>query len=150
MKYLLIATILITGLSFGQESIDIEVEKETIKAHIEKHYIQALYKGKHDYDLVRAGFYPDFRMYVLYQGKYYTRTLPEWIERLQVSWKNLVESGRTKRNYTWKFLLVDVVGPTAVAKFTLTEDGRLKFTDYMMLYKFSDGWKITTKHFTMH
>ena len=44
-----------------------------------------------------------------------------------------------------KFLLVDVTGNAAVAKFEFYVGQKLTFVDYQFLYKFQENWKIVSK-----
>jgi hypothetical protein len=47
--------------------------------------------------------------------------------------------------------MIDVTGYTAMAKIRLIENGsRLLFTDYLLLYKFTEGWKIVQKTYMRH
>jgi hypothetical protein len=46
------------------------------------------------------------------------------------------------------FHLVDVAGNAAVAKLDVYRNDEFYSTDYMLLYKFVDGWKIVSKVYT--
>jgi hypothetical protein len=43
---------------------------------------------------------------------------------------------------------VDVEGRAAVAKLEVYKSGVYFSTDYMLLYRFSEGWRIVSKIFT--
>ena len=49
-----------------------------------------------------------------------------------------------------KILAVDITGTTALVKLELHREGKLIFTDYLALYKFSEGWRIVSKTFYKH
>ena len=40
---------------------------------------------------------------------------------------------------------MNVTGNTASARVEVYRDGKHTFTDYLLLYKFTDGWKIVSK-----
>ena len=40
------------------------------------------------------------------------------------------------------FEFIDITGTAAVAKIHLTKGGKKTYTDYLSLYKFTEGWKI--------
>ncbi len=43
--------------------------------------------------------------------------------------------------------MIDITGTAAVVRLELFRDGVHVFTDYLSLYKFSEGWKIVSKIF---
>jgi len=45
---------------------------------------------------------------------------------------------------------VDVTGNSAMVKMEIHEDSKQIYTDYFLLYKFDDGWKIVSKTFYSH
>ncbi len=49
-----------------------------------------------------------------------------------------------------KFVQVDVTGNAAVVKLELHRGGKHTFTDYIVLYNFSNGWKIVSKTYYRH
>jgi hypothetical protein len=48
------------------------------------------------------------------------------------------------------FLSVDVTGTAATVKLELYREGKKIFTDYIVLYKFTEGWRIVSKTFYRH
>ena len=51
---------------------------------------------------------------------------------------------------TYDLPLIDVEGEAAVARIELFRGGKHLFTDYQLLYKFDDGWKIVSKVYHSH
>jgi hypothetical protein len=96
---------------------------------------------------IKEGFHEEFRMNVLYNGVYSIRTRDEWIERLR---NNSLAGNAVKKTYTWESNLIDVEDQTAVVKLTINEEGKLKYIDYLTLYKFENGWRVITKQFSMY
>ena len=131
----------ISQFCFAQETD----EKTVIQNLITQSYIEPLYLGG-DLNKIRENFHESFQMFVLYQGKFSVRSRDEWIEKIEkVRQRNL-----PKKNYTWNFDMIDFEGQTAVVKLSLNQDGKLKFIDYLTLYKFEEGWKVLTKQFSMY
>jgi hypothetical protein len=125
---------------------DNESAKKDIESVITKSYIEPLYLYG-DLEKIKEGFHEEFRMNVLYNGVYSIRTRDEWIERLR---NNSLAGNAVKKTYTWEFNLIDVEDQTAVVKLTINEEGKLKYIDYLTLYKFENGWRVITKQFSMY
>ncbi|UCH56659.1 MAG: nuclear transport factor 2 family protein [Candidatus Bathyarchaeota archaeon] len=122
-----------------------EKEVEAIKKLIEKAYIEGIHRTQ-DRETVETGFHRDFRMLVLDNDELQKVSLDEWFPRVEkmkadnpVMW-----AGETEH----KFHLVDVEGRAAVAKIEVHKNKQYFSTDYMLLYRFEDGWKIVSKVFT--
>ncbi len=49
-----------------------------------------------------------------------------------------------------KIVSLDVTGGAAAAKIEISKDGRLVYTDYLSLLKFTDSWKIAAKVYQAH
>ena len=120
-----------------------EEERRAIESVIRTAYIEGVHV-KGDPALMRKGFHPDFRMFILKDGALTALTLDEWAAR--------VEKGARARTgpapqIRAEFPLVDVTKDEAVARVEVHRDGKHIFTDYLSLYKFADGWKIVGKIF---
>ena len=46
--------------------------------------------------------------------------------------------------------MIDIQDTAAVARIELSRGGKHLFTDYQLLYKFDDPWKIVSKIFHAH
>lgn len=121
-------------------------EREVIKQVVEKAYIQGIH-GSQDEETIRSGFHQDFAMLVLRDDAIDKVTVDEWLDRIEAMKADNPElwSART----THDFLLIDVAGNAAVAKLNVYK-GEVHFsTDYMLLYRFEDGWRIVSKVFAI-
>jgi hypothetical protein len=123
-----------------------EADKEAVKAVVRSAYVEGVHV-KADPALMRAGFHPDFRMFVLREGAVATVTLEEWAGRIQ---QGARERKGPPPEVRHEFAIVDVSGNAAVARVELFRDGKHVFTDYLSLYKLADGWKIVGKTFHTH
>lgn len=119
-------------------------EKE-IKKVIERAYIQGIH-GTQDEETVRSGFHPDFTMYVLRDDAVDTVSVAQWLLRLEKIKADNPDLWNAPT--THNFLLVDVSDHAAVAKLDVFKGETHFSTDYMLLYKFQDGWKIVSKVFS--
>jgi len=120
-------------------------DEEAIRALIQSAYVDGL-QNLGDLDKTRAGFHPDFVLLSLRDGALAKTPIAEWV----ASAEERKAQGQKPPLITCRFLSVDVTGSAAVAKFELHRKGKHIFTDYMTLYKFSDGWKIVGKIFFRH
>lgn len=120
-------------------------EEEAVKALIQSAYVDGL-QNLGDLEKTRAGFHSDFVLLGLRDGVLTKLPIAEWI----ASAENRKAQGQKPPLITCHFLMVDVTGSAAVAKFELHREGKHIFTDYMTLYKFPDGWKIVGKIYFRH
>lgn len=121
-------------------------DKESIKQVIEKAYIQGIH-GNQDEELVKSGFHEDFAMLVLGDNAIDKVTVEEWLDRVEGMKRENPEMWASETRYT--FDLVDASGYAAVAKLQVYK-GEVHFsTDYMLLYRFEEGWRIVSKIFAI-
>lgn len=92
---------------------------------------------------VRRGFHPRFVMAVHQGDSVSNVTLDEWLSRM-------AHGQRNPNRIEAVLEQVDVTGNTATAKLRLSVNGRLRFTDYLGLYRFAGGWRIVNKVFQSH
>ena len=120
--------------------------KDAIRSIIEEAYIRGIHTTQ-DAAAARTGFHQDFAMLVLQDGVMAKVGLDEWFERIEV-----LKAGNPE---LWKaetrcdFLLIDVAGSAAVAKLDVYKGETYFSTDYMLLYKFEEGWRIVSKVFSI-
>ena len=140
--------ILATGMLLGLTAVTSLAappdESADIKAVVQSAYVEGVH-AKGDPSLMRQGFHPDFRMLVLRDGKMSAVTLDEWIGRLEA--RNKENPNAPKPAIQAEFPVVDITGNAAAVRVELSRDGKHTFTDYLLLYKFPEGWKIVSKIF---
>ncbi|MEE4177802.1 MAG: nuclear transport factor 2 family protein [Bacteroides sp.] len=121
-------------------------EEEVVKQVIQGAYIDGL-QNLGDIQTIRDGFHPDFEMLVFRDGKLSKFPISNWIERVE---QRKANPNTTQPNITGKFIDVEVTGTVAMVKLELYRESIRIFTDYISLYKFSDGWKIVSKVYYQH
>jgi hypothetical protein len=121
-------------------------EQEAIKRVIEKAYIHGIHDTQ-DEQTVKSGFHPEFNMLVHQDDTILKVNVDEWLDRLEVLKAENPELWSAETTY--EFLLVDVAGNAAAAKLDVFRGETHFSTDYMLLYKFADGWKIVSKVFSV-
>lgn len=118
-----------------------------IKTIIQESYIKGIHIDL-DEKTVRKGFHPDFSMIVLQDDEITKVSIPEWIERMEdYREKN---PGFSKIKTTHEVSMAHVTGNAATVRIDVFKDAKHTFTDYMLLYKFENGWKIVSKIFYKH
>ena len=122
------------------------VNKESIKQVIEKAYIQGIHSNQ-DEETVKSGFHRDFTMLVLQDNELEKVMVDEWLPRVEVMKKENPDLWEAETRHT--FELVDIAGYAAVAKLEVYKGDTYFSTDYMLLYKFEEGWRIVSKIFTI-
>jgi hypothetical protein len=121
-------------------------EKEAIKKVIEEAYIHGIH-GNQDEEKIRNGFHEDFAMLVKIDNHLEKVTVDDWLPRIDQMKKDNPEMWAAETRYT--FELIDETDYAAVAKLDVHK-GSVHFSkDYMLLYKFEEGWKIVSKVFSV-
>ena len=121
-------------------------EKEAIKQVIEKAYIRGIH-GNQDERTVKSGFHQDFAMLVLRDDTIDKVSVDEWLDRIETMKADNPELWNAKTTHS--FVLIDVTDYAAVAKLDVWKGETHFSTDYMLLYKFEDGWRIVSKIFAI-
>ena len=135
---LVLLLLLISTLTFGQT----KTEYDAIKAVIENAYIGGIHNGG-SIEEIRKGFHPTFKMLSLENNDVSPLSLEDWIIR--------IENGRKQnaRNPTVKaaceYVSITTSGNVATVVLDLFKNKKKIFTDHLMLYKFSEGWRIVSK-----
>ena len=142
---IIVLCISLTNCSKEKNAMVIEAE-QVIKKTIEEAYINGIH-GTQDEKLIRKGFHKDFNMLILHDNNIDKVDIEEWLKRIE---KMKLDNPRLWKNQTtYKFVFVDVTRNSAVAKLEVYK-GEIHFsTDYMLLYKFKEGWKIVSKIFNV-
>ena len=71
----------------------------------------------------------------------------DWIASIEKSRK---EGNKAPAKTEGTFVDVDITGNNAVVKLELFRNDKKIFTDYLVLYKFAEGWRIVSKTFFRH
>jgi len=122
-------------------------EEGAIKAVILESYQDGLCNNG-DVEAVKRGFHPEFRLLGVREDKMWVLPLAEWIKRTEE--KKAAGQFPPPEPVTMKFPFIDICGEAAIAKVQFQVGDKLTYTDYLSLYKFSEGWKIVNKIYTTH
>jgi len=122
-------------------------DREDIRRVIERAYIERIHQEQDDAK-VKAGFHPEFRMLVRRDAEI-LKVDPETF-LAKVKERRETDPGVFEGELTYDIPLIDVEGTAAVARIELSRGGKHLFTDYQLLYRFEDGWKIVSKIFHSH
>jgi len=122
-------------------------DREDIRRVIEEAYIEGIHRDQDDAK-VRRGFHPEFRMLVR-QGTEVAKVDPGTF-LAKVKARRVSDPGSFEKELTYDIPLIDVEGDAAVARIELFRGGVHLYTDYQLLYRFGDGWKIVSKTFHAH
>ena len=124
----------------------VDNDKEAIKKVIDEAYINGVHRDQ-DENKMKSGFHQDFAMLVFNNNEINKVSVDEWLERVAKMKKDNPELWKSKTSYDFK--LIDVTRNAAVAKLDVYK-GTIHFsTDYMLLYKFEEGWRIVSKIFAI-
>lgn len=123
-----------------------DIDEKAIRQVIEEAYIQGVHRTQ-DAATVKGGFHPGFAMLVLADNTVDEVDVDEWLRRVEVMKADNPELWSAETTHC--FELIDVTGYAAVAKLDVYKGSTHFSTDYMLLYKFDDGWKIVSKIFAV-
>ncbi|HYG04423.1 MAG TPA: nuclear transport factor 2 family protein [Chryseosolibacter sp.] len=138
---LLLLFVSVSQFAFAQPS-----DEEAIKAVVSSAYIEGI-QNRGNVEDIRKGFHPSFNMLRLSDNEIKPLAIEDWIANLEKAKANNVAPPAKTEG---KFLNVDVTGNAAVVKLELFREGKKTFTDYLVLYKFTEGWRIVSKTFYRH
>lgn len=148
MKSLIIAVSVVL-LATSAVNAQVADEKEAIKKVIQTGYVDGL-QNFGDMEVTKKCFYPGFFItnYNPGNNQISHTAIYNWIDGVE---KTKASGNIPARKVTVEFEMIDVTGYTAMAKIKLFENGsKLLFTDYLLLYKFAEGWKIVQKTYMRH
>src|SRR5687767_5580222 len=140
MKKILFLLMLIAPLAHAQS------DEDAIKDVINTSYIGGIQNRGSSED-IRKGFHPSFTMLRLTENEIKPLPIEEWISNIE---KSKAKNEPAPPKAEGKFITVDITGNAAVVKLDLFRDSKKTFTDYLVLYKFTEGWKIVSKTYYRH
>jgi len=146
MKKTLIALLftLSTSSLFAQE---LSAEQQAAKQVVTDAYVEGIQNGG-SIEAIRKGFHPSFNMLRFMNNEVKPLPIEEWITNIEKYRAEKPDPNPVRTEA--KFVSVDVTGNTAVVKVELTKEGKLIFTDYLTLFKFTEGWRIVSKVYHRH
>lgn len=123
-------------------------EEEAIKKVVTSAYVEGIQNNGSIED-IREGFHPTFTMLRLVDNEVKPYPIEEWIAAIEKRRSEAKPGDKVSRTEA-KFLKIDVTGNAAVVKLELYREGKRTFTDYIVLYKFAEGWRIVSKAYYRH
>ena len=150
MKKLIIVSIVLMLVSirlFAQSDIDIAAEKAAIQKVTQDAYADGMI-NEGNIEAAREGFHPGFAILGVSNNSLWKYPIYRWIESVEQRKKE----GKIppEKKVTFLYPLIDIIGNAAIAKIEFFEEEKLKYTDYLSLYKFEEGWRIVNKIFFEH
>jgi ketosteroid isomerase-like protein len=113
---------------------------------VQSAYVDGIHRNS-DADAMRAGFHPEFIMFMQTNEGMKTLTRDDWAARIE---KAGADPDRKTYEISAKLEMVGHSGNAAVVKVELGRDGKHVFTDFLSLYKTPEGWKIIAKIYQSH
>ena len=142
---LLMTFLLITGFFTGILLAD---NQDDVKRVIEKSYFNGAFNAL-DTESMRKGFHPDFAIFSADGTKISRYPIDTWIKGIEKR-KTNPNFNKSQVKMDCKIVSLDVTGGCAAAKVEIAKDGKMIYTDYLSLLKFTDGWKIVAKVYHEH
>jgi len=143
------SVIIVTVIVFLVSSVPAGADDKTdIETIIKASYFNGAFNDL-DTQAMRQGFHPEFAIFSA-DGEDLSRyPIDVWIKGIEKR-KQDPKHDSSKAKMDCKIVSLDVTGGAAAAKIEISKDGRLVYTDYLSLLKFSDGWKIAAKVYQAH
>lgn len=142
----IITLLLIIVIISKGETIMQTNDKELIKSVIEKAYIEGIHTTQ-DENTIRSGFHKDFAMLVYKNDGIEEVTIDIWLKRIEQMKKDNPKLWIKETRYD--SIVINVTGYAASVQLVVYKGDTYFSTDYMLLYKFKNGWKIVSKIFTI-
>ena len=129
-------------MNFHQEQRPVEAIKSVVRTA----YVEGVHETQ-DVEVIKGGFHDDFRMLVYGDDRITKVSVEEWLPRIERLKADNPGMWSSKTNCVIEF--VDVSGNAAAVKLKVYK-GDVHFSDdYMLLYRFPEGWKIVSKIFSV-
>jgi len=140
----ILAVVFVTGLWAFDDN---DIEKEAVIKVIEDAYMNGVCNIG-DVEAMKKGFHEDFSLKGISRGKLSVLPIAAWIE----STKKGKADGRfpPKEKFRFEYPLIDITGTAAMVKVKFFKGKKQPYTDYLLLLKFPDGWRITDKIYFQH
>lgn len=136
---IIIAVFFMSTTLFAQNQSD----KDLIKQVIQSGYVDGLLNYGNT-ELTVKSFHPDFYISGLKDNQLTRYYLKDWIPRVE---KAKVDGKTPDMKFFVKFPLIEITEKAAMVQMDIFDKASKKqiFTDYLLLYKFDEGWKIVQK-----
>ncbi len=123
-------------------------DSEMVKKAILVGYIEGVH-GNQDQKTVQAGFHTDFAMIVPEEsGGIRMVSVDAWLDFIENTAK-VQNPSLWNSETTCRFDYVDVTDHAASVKIRVFKGEKHFSTDYLLLYRFRDGWKVVSKIFKL-
>lgn len=144
---IVVAFALISIPLFARSGIDVAAEKVAIQKVIQEAYAEGLINTG-NIEAAQRGFHPGFAILGVSDNSLWKYPIYRWIEAVEKRKKEgKIPPEKTVR---FQYPLIDIVGNAAIVKVEFIEGEKLKYTDYLSLYKFEEGWRIVNKIYYEH
>lgn len=143
---LLFCCILVAGLlSVDLQAADAQTEVAEV---IKSAYFNGAFNDMNTASM-RQGFHPDFAIFSAQGNEISRYPIDVWIKAIEKR-KQDPNFDKATAKMDCKIISLDVTGGAAAAKIEMSKDGKMIYTDYLSLLKFTDGWKIVAKVYYTH
>lgn len=143
--FLVILTIAFLAFNSCRGRWESNNDKEMILSVIKESYVNGIHTTQNE-DTIRKGFHNDFRMIVYNDSEIEKVSIADWLVRIEKMKKeNPAFWNEKTRCDNYK---ISISGNAASAQMDTYKGDIFFSTDFLLLYKFPDGWKIVTKIFT--
>jgi hypothetical protein len=139
-----VATLLImlcTSATFAQSNFT--DDEKAIRAVIQSAYVEGLQNWGNIAD-IEAGFHPTFELLTkTNDNKIIKLPIGKWIESVKA--RKAQNPDGPGAPVIAEIHNIDITVEAAAVKLDLLREGKKLFTDYLLLYKFEEGWRIVGK-----
>jgi len=125
-----------------EEKIDFELEKEEIKKVIRESLVDAA--GNYwDVEKWKKGFHPEFTGLTFVSEELEKDTFSDWEEVIKTM--EIKEPEGHRQLITGRIPQINILGHMGIAEVKIYYGTKLNETAYILLFRFSDGWKVVSK-----
>ncbi len=136
----LAATALVATAARGTRAA---ADGEQVRGVVEASYCNGAYNAL-DAAVMARGVHPDFAILDADGDKLERYPLPDWMKAIELrKAKPGFDPASARRDC--RLVAVDVTGHAAMVKAEIFRDGKILYTDYLSLLRFSRGWRIVSK-----
>ncbi len=123
-------------------------DKAEVEGVIKASYFNGAFNDL-DTEGMRKGFHPEFAIFSAKGHEINRYPIDTWIKGIEKR-KQSPGFDREQVKMDCKIAALDITGECAAAKIEISKNGKMVYTDYLSLLKFTDGWKIVAKVYHAH
>ena len=148
LQQLILCSLFFVAAQANNNKILIKSDREEVIEVVKISYANGAF-NKLDTDAMKKGFHREFAIFTPDGEEIKKYPIKNWINNTTKN-KRSAKFDADKYKYDYKLDRVEVTGQAVAVTLLYSRDGKMVYTDYLLLSKFDSGWKIVAKVYHRH